>query len=152
MVIAVSICLVIVLLLIGVLALTDPIMGMVKFNEVKDGAENCSEIVVSDPLREEAFLRGVEAVVTGEQARELADGFAIAVQGASYKKAIDASKGFWDIRLDFSTAAQRYSVYLKEDAVYVAKNKGYLFEIDTDRQDAYAEFFATVEKILDAVE
>lgn len=152
MVIAVSICLVIVLLLIGVLALTDPIMGIVKFNEVKDGAENCSEIVVSDPLREEAFLRGVEAVVTGEQARELADGFATAVQGASYKKAIDASKGFWDIRLDFSTDAQRYSVYLKEDAFYVAKNKGYLFEIDTDRQEAYAEFFASVEKILDTVE
>ena len=148
-IITVSICLTAVILLVGFIALADPLTGMIKFNEVKNGAKACEEIVISDPLREEAFLMGAEAVITGESARGLADDFVEVTKGANYKKALDASKGFWDIKLDFSADGQKYSVYLREDAVYVTTNKGYLFEIDRENQEKYYEFYAAVEKILD---
>ena len=149
LIITASICLASVILLVGFIALADPLTGKIKFNEVKNGAKTCEEIIISDPLREEAFLRGVEAVVTGESARGLADDFIEVTKGASYKKTLDASKGFWDIKLDFSADGQKYSVYLREEAVYVTKNKGYLFKIDSDNQEKYSEFYAAVEKILD---
>jgi hypothetical protein len=131
-----------------VLAFIDPIVGNVKLNKVRDAAKDCEEIVVFDPLHDDLFYRGAEKILTDNEAKEFADSFLDATEKTSYKKVIDGSKGFWDIKIDFYTDDEKYAIYLREDSVYVAGDNGYLFEINGEDQQMYTEFYETVVSLL----
>lgn len=142
------ICAAVAIALVCVLAFIDPIVGNVKLNKVRDAARDCTEAVIADPLHDASFYRGAEVILTDDEARKLADSFLAVTEDTSYKKVIDGSKGFWDMRVDFCTDEEKHTVYLREDSIYVAGNNGYLFEIDGDSDEKYASFYETVVSLL----
>lgn len=146
--VAACICAVAVIALVGVLAFIDPIVGNVKLNKVRAAAKDCEEIVVFDPLHDDSFYRGAEKILTDNEAEKFADSFLDATKKTSYKKVIDGSKGFWNIKIDFYTDDEKHAIYLREDSVYVAGDNGYLFEINGEDQQMYTEFYETVVSLL----
>ena len=145
-----AVCAAVVAVIVLILALTDPIVGNIKLGKVRDAAQSCGEIVISAPLYKNAFLQGTETVVSGEDARELADAFLSATENTSFDKSFESAGGFWNIKMEFYSSDDRYAVYLRDEEIYVAKNfKGYLFEIDDESETAYQSFYNRVLEILD---
>ena len=148
-IITACICATVIISLICVLAFTDPIVGRVKLNKIRGGAEACDVVVISDPLYDASFSRGAEVILTGDEARDIADRFLTATDDMSYEGTVDGIKGFWDTRIDFCTDDEKLTIYLHEDAVYVTNSKGYLFEIEDGCEETYEAFYNKVLEILD---
>ena len=150
LIITLSLCVSVVVVIILLLTLIDPIVGTQRMKKAKEAAKNSSEIVISSPLYQDAFLQGAEVVLTGEEKEELADLFLAVSEKASYDKSFDSLGGFWHTKIEFHTSNERYAVYLKDDEIYVANGaKGYEFEIDDDREDLYEKFINRINQMLE---
>ncbi len=152
MIAVICICLALVISLVCLLAFIDPISGKIKLSKVREAAEQCTEIVISDPLHDESFYRGAEAILTDDEVRELAKDFLDVTENVSYHKSLDASKGFWDLRIDFCVGEEKHTVYLKEDSVYVVGKSGYLFKINEKATSKYADFYGRIVEKLSNVD
>ena len=149
-IVTLSICLSVILVIIMLLTLVDPLVGKSKMKRAREVASSCSEIVISAPLYKDAFLKGAEVVINGEEARLLSDMFLSVTEKASYDGSFDSPGGFWNTKIEFFTAEDRFAIYLKDDEVYVTKDtKGYKFEIDDKQEDVYEAFVHTVNQMLD---
>ena len=149
-IITVSVCLSIILVIVMLLTLVDPIVGKTKIKRAREVAGGCDQIVISAPLYKDAFLQGAEVVIDGEEARVLADIFLDATERASYDGYFDNPGGFWNTKLEFFSAEDRFAIYLKDDEIYVTKDtRGYRFEIDDDREEAYETLVHTVNEMLE---
>ena len=148
-IITLSICLSVVVIIVLLLTLIDPIVGASKMKKARDAAESCDEIVISAPLYKDSFIQGAEVIISDGEAKELANIFLSAAEKASYDESFEGLGGFWDTKLEFYSSGARCSIYLKDDEVYVAKDtKGYIFEIDDDREEIYEELLYAVDEIL----
>ena len=150
-IITVSICLSIVLVIVMTLTLVDPIVGKNKMKRAREIAQICDQIVISAPLYNDAFLQGAEVVVNGEEARALSDMFLDVTETASYDGYFDSLGGFWNTKLEFFSSEDRFAIYLKDDEIYVTKDtRGYRFEIDEVKEEAYETLVHMVNKMLEA--
>ena len=149
-IISASICGAVIAIIVLLLTVTEPIIGIIKLSNVREAAESCDEIVISAPLYKDAFLQGAEAVVIGEDAKALSDAFIKATENTDFDDVYVSASGFWDTKLEFYGDGERYSGYLCDDEIYVARGvKVYRFEIEDECEALYEAFLSRVNSILD---
>ena len=151
LIIAVCICCFILAVLLLVFAFADTVIGNIRLENVRDGAYECDSVIISSPLHSQGITRGAEATLDGDKARELADKFIEATEHTSFDELADGSKGFWHTKLTFISGDESFTVYLKDDEIYVTGKNAYIFEIDDSCENKYSELYDTVTSILDNV-
>ena len=144
------ICALLVAVLLYMFFFADMIAAKSLLSDVRKGIDGCTEVLVADPLYDGGVLPdAAETLVTGDEAMALAQELISITHKASYKSVLKTTSGFWDISLCFFVGDDEYTVYLREDKVYVADGKGYLFDIDEKNSEAYAEFYQKINNMLD---
>ncbi len=138
-VIASAICGGLVAILIFTVIFTDVIVGRVLLSRARDGIDKSDTVVLSDPSYNDSVLpTSAEAVLTGEEAKELAERVLSLTDDVSFHNTKSSDAGFWDISLRFESENDSYTVYLWDDGVYVVKNnQGYLFKVDKNAKEEY---------------
>lgn len=140
--VTVIVCAAIVAALVITLAFGNCWAGYAKLSKVRGNIEGCDEILISSPAYYDAYSSGAEAVLSGNDAKALANDFLSVSSKKDYQKTLDSSVGYWDTKITFYMGDDTYSVYVDENGFYVTGNSGYYFE-SKDTQ-AYSDFYAKV--------
>ena len=144
------ICAVLVAVLVYIFFLADMIAGKRLMSEVRDGIVECEEILISDPRYDGGvLLDAAEALVTGDEALALVAEFLTMTEKVSYKTVLKANTIFWDVSMSFFVGDGEYTVYLREDGVYVADGKGYMFTVGDKKAGEYFGFYQRVNDIIE---
>ena len=121
MAVTLIVCGVIAASLVFVLLFSDMVAGRIKMADARKQIAFCSDVLISDPLYEGGKLpSGADALIVGEEAKELVDSFLEATQKLNYQRVISGKAGFWDLSIEFTVDGKRHTVYLREDSLYVA--------------------------------
>ena len=150
--IAFAVCAIILAALIAVIAFFDCWVGYSKLNKVRKGIDGSSEVVISSPLYFDRYSSVAETVLAGEEAALLADMLVDATDKVSYEGTFGSGLGYWDTQLTFLNGDERYTVYLKDEKLYVTGKQAYLFEPDGASEDVYEALYERITEILDGVE
>lgn len=150
MTVTLIICGIFVIAMLFVFFLGDMIAGRIKLSQSIGELEESKLIVISDPLHKGDILTtGGEVTLTGEEAEKFGERLAYVAEKVSYQKVLKGDTGFWDVRLSFSENGEAYSIYMKEDSIYVAKgSKGYLFDIREQREQEYKALYEDIENLI----
>lgn len=150
MTVTLIICGVFIVAMLFVFFLGDMIAGRIKLSQAIEELEESKLIVINDPLyKGDLLTTGGEVTLTGDEAEAFGERLAYVTEKVSYQKVIKSDTGFWNVRLSFSEDGEAYSIYMKEDSIYVAKgSKGYLFDIKEQREQEYKALYAEVEGLI----
>ena len=145
------ICAAVCLATLLVFFLSDVISGKMLMSKTRRNIGKCDVVVLTDFNYDGGILpTSGEAILRDGEARELAGELINATEDISYSNVLNGSVGFWDVSIRFESDGASYTVYLKEDSVYVTKkNKGYLFDIKPSCKDAYGKLYQRVEATIE---
>lgn len=147
---AISVCAVLLAAVIIFVAFFDGWVGKYKLNRLRDSVADCNNVLITSPLYFDEYSSVAEAVLDGEEADSFVGAFIAATEHMSYDGRIEGSVGYWDTQLSFVKGDERYTLYVKEDGVYVTgKSFGYMLTPRGSNEAAYAEFYGMLCKILD---
>ena len=148
-IVTVVICVVALSLLIGAMAVADPIAAAMRKNQVLDTVTQSSTLTVTAPLHSEKYPLGAERILTGDEAVTLRDALLSVIENADFDGVEDSAGGFWDTSLVFYTDSKSESVYLKSDGIYFVKStRAYIFSVDKEDKDDYNALLNHTEALL----
>lgn len=154
-IISAAIVALLVLAVISALIFPDMIAGNILLSKTREGIDKSDVVVLSDPSYNQSTLPiSAQRVVEGEEVAELAEQVLSVTEKVSYKSAERSVAGFWDVNMRFDDGNESYTVYLREDCLYVVKNNtAYLFNIDKSVKEEYNILYEKViSLILESVE
>lgn len=148
--IAASVCAVLLIAVVVLVAFFDGWVGKYKLNRLRESIDGCRDVVITSPLYFDTYSSVAEAVLSDDEAEDFANAFTEATASMSYDGKIDGSIGYWDTQLSFSTQDGRYTVYVRENGAYVTgKSFGYMLTPRKNAEQKYAEFYGMLCEILD---
>ncbi len=149
-IISAIICVVLVLGVVAALILPDIISGNILLSKTRAGIEKSDVVVLFDPSYNQSTLpTTAQTVVRGERAKQLAEDVLRITDGASYRNVERSAVGFWDVSMRFDDGNDSYTVYLREEYIYVAKNNtAYLFDVDKSVKEEYNILYDEVNALI----
>ena len=149
-IIILSVCAVIVAGITVTVAFFDNWSGNIKLSKIRNGIDTCDEVLISSPLYFDDYSSGAEAVLNGEDARAISESLSEVSEEMKFCGTVDGSLGYWDTKLTLISGEEKYTVYVKEDLLYVTGNKyGYCFEPDEKASEQYNKFYKMITDALD---
>ena len=113
----------VVLALLFVLIFADILAGRAALSRVREGISGSDAVLISDPSYHYSIVpTSAEVVLTGEDARNMADTALKLTDKARFHTVKVSSAGYWDISMRFDDTEHSYTVYLESDHIYVVKN------------------------------
>lgn len=147
---AISVCAVLLAAVIIFAAFFDGWVGKYKLNKLRSNITECRDVLITSPLYFDEYSSVAEAVLSEEEAEALVKAFTEATERMSYDGKVEGTVGYWDTQISFVTGDGRYTVYAREDGVYVTgKSFGYMLVPRKSCGEAYGEFYGMLCDILD---
>ena len=149
-IVTVVICVVALSLLIGAMAVADPIAASLRRDQALETVKQSTALTVTAPLHSEKYPLGAESILTGEEAVAMRDPLLKVIENASFDGVEDSAGGFWDTSLVFYTDSKSEPVYLKSDGIYFVKStRAYIFSVAKEDKADYDALLKQVEALLD---
>jgi len=150
-VIAICLCVVLALAIVGAIVLPEPITAAVNLGRSKDflSDEPIIKAVINAPMQSTGILADSEKVLSDNDAQGVSDRLYDVLKNVKYSSMEPTGFGVWKIKIVTYNLTEESRVYLDENAVYIENNKRLIkYSVSQEYAEAYAAFYSDINDML----
>ncbi len=151
LVITVSLCLAVVVFIIGAIVIPEPVIAAIELNKAREFIEGSDGItvVINAPMESGGLLTDAESVLDESRSKAFSDSLLNILKNVKYTNTNKVNNGIWKTNIVIYNTTDKLCVYIDENGIYLEKGQSVIaYAISENVRSEYDALYNEVLNLL----